>query len=494
MLILAALAHAADGVPDVAVDGQLYRPPLDAEYTAWADDTSLNAGLRAGAVAGWVHEPVVWVWQDTGERVPVVGDAVGLDVLASYTYWRVRAGLDVPLYPLAAGDGGSGGGVGDIALDLKGVVLERNKAPVGLALAFRADLPTGSTAVPLSSNGFAYELSIIADRKIGPVLVAANIGTRGLPDVQLDNVQVDDQLLWRLGAGYDHEGDWGASADLAGYALWSDLGNAAGAPAEVMVAGWYGVNDQLRLSLGAGTGISSGIGASNGRAVLGVSWAQGRGAAPAPKPAAVAAKPAAPAKPAPAPVATRPAPAPAPVATQPVPAPAPVATKPAPAAPPPAPVAVAVKPAPAPVVTPAPVYVPVATPTASAQSPVVVAGNKLVLFRPVSFDGASLSPEGARQLDAVAAYLVQHREIESIRVEGHTSGAGDPSDELSLAGTRAGIVLEYLAEKGVEGSRFYAAGYGGMRPLVPGTDPGARSINERIEFVVTKWAEGAEPR
>lgn len=99
MLILAALAHAADGVPDVAVDGQLYRPPLDAEYTAWADDTSLNAGLRAGAVAGWVHEPVVWVWQDTGERVPVVGDAVGLDVLASYTYWRVRAGLDVPLYP-----------------------------------------------------------------------------------------------------------------------------------------------------------------------------------------------------------------------------------------------------------------------------------------------------------------------------------------------------------------------------------------------------------
>jgi outer membrane protein OmpA-like peptidoglycan-associated protein len=94
----------------------------------------------------------------------------------------------------------------------------------------------------------------------------------------------------------------------------------------------------------------------------------------------------------------------------------------------------------------------------------------------------------------VAAFLRAHPEVESIRVEGHTAGQGDPSDELALAGTRAGIVIELLAEKGIDRGRFYAAGYGGMRPLVPGSDPGARSINERIEFVVTKWREGSEPR
>jgi outer membrane protein OmpA-like peptidoglycan-associated protein len=125
---------------------------------------------------------------------------------------------------------------------------------------------------------------------------------------------------------------------------------------------------------------------------------------------------------------------------------------------------------------------------------VVVSGNKLVLFRTITFDGAALSVDGAKQLDAVARFLAAHPEVESVRVEGHTSGVGDPSDELSLAGTRAGIVLEYLSDAGIDRARFYAAGYGGMRPLVPGTDPGARSINERIEFVVTKWAEGSEPR
>ena len=466
MLILAALATAANDVPDIAVDGQLYRPPLDAEHTAWTDDTSLIPGIRAGAVVGWVHEPVVWVWKDTGERVPVVADAVALDVLASYTFWRIRAGLDVPLYPLASGEGAEGGGVGDVALDLKGMLLDRKSAPLGLALSFRADLPTGSTSVPLSSDGFAYELAVVADRRVGPILVAANVGTRGVPAVSLENVEVSDQLLWRVGAGYDGGGRWGVSADFAGYALWSDLGNAAGAPAEMMVGGWYGLSNQLRVSVGAGTGISSGIGASNGRAVVGVSWAQGRGDAAKPVPTAVVA-----AKPAPA-VAAKPAPAPAV---------APVVAPP----PPPAPVVVA---------APPPIYVPVATPTASAQTPVVVAGNKLVLFRPVSFDGAALSLDGAKQLEAVARYLIAHPEIESVRVEGHTSGAGDPSDELSLAGSRAGIVLEYLGEKGVDSSRFYAAGYGGMRPLVPGTDVGARSINERIEFVVTKWAEGSEGR
>ncbi|GDX81802.1 hypothetical protein LBMAG42_36130 [Deltaproteobacteria bacterium] len=501
MLLLISLVHAADSVPDVAVDGQLYRPPLDAEATLWADDSSLRPGFSGGLSLGWVHEPVVWVWEDTGERVPLVGDAVGLDLLASYTFWRIRAGVDVPVYPFATGSAGSGAGLGDIALDVKGVLLDRAKAPLGLAVSFRADLPTAIAPVPLAAGGFAYEAALIADKKLGPVLLAANIGTRGVPAVEgVENIEIGPQLAWRVGAGFAPGSTWGASLDVAGYATWSDLGNAAGSPAEAMVGGWYKVGPSTRLSLGLGHAISSGIGASNGRAVAGVSWSpEAKAAVVAPKPVAKAEPP----KPVvtPAPVAKaeppKPAVAPAPVAKteppKPAVAPAPVAkTEPPKPAVTPAPVI-----APAPVATVAPVVPPppkpvVAVPTAG--NPVIVSGTRLVLYQRVAFDGVSLRPEGKAQLDAIAKYLETHREIESMRIEGHTGGGGDASDELGLAGSRAGAVLEYLIAKGLDRSRFFAAGYGSMRPLVQGTDDASRAVNDRIEFVITRWAEGSEPR
>ncbi|MSQ02277.1 MAG: OmpA family protein [Myxococcales bacterium] len=467
MLVFLALARAADAVPDVVVDGQMYRPPIDAAKTLWADDTSLAPGVRAGVVVGWVHEPVVWVWEDTGERVPLVADAVGLNLLAAYTFSRLRVGLDVPVYPFASGNAGSGGGVGDVALDVKGVVLPRDMGPVGLAIAFRADLPTASTTVPLAADGFAYELSLIADRKFGPVMLAANLGTRGLPAVDAESVEVGDQLAWRFGAGFSPRNRWGVSADLAGYATWSDLDNAAGAPAEVMLGGWVGVSNHVRVSLGAGHGLTSGIGASNGRVVAGFAWLSGP---PKAKAAPVA-------SPAPPPVVAA-APPPPVVVVAPLPPVVVVA---------PLPPVVVVAPLP-------PVVVAPPAPIVSAANPVAASAARLFLFSPVSFDGAVLTAAGAAQLSAVVGFLESHPEIESIRIEGHTSGAGDASDELGLAGQRAGVVLEFLSEAGLSSERFYAAGYGGMRPLVPGTEPGARAVNERIEFVVTQWTEGREPK
>ncbi len=466
MLVLAALALAADTVPDVAVDGQIYRPPIDARATLWADDSKVRAGALAGASVGWVHEPVVWVWSDTGERVPLVGDAVGINVLGGYSFWRLRLGVDVPLYPVAAADDASGPGLGDVALDVKGMVLDPDDAPLGLALAFRADLPTASTAVPLAADGFAYEVTAIVDKRVGPVLLAANLGTRGTPAVEISNVSVSDQLAWRLGGAFDPGVGagglgWGLSLDVAGYSTWADLGNPAGAPAEAMGGAFLRVGESMRVAAGYGHGISPGIGASNGRAVLSFGWVQ-----PPPDPT------------------------PRPVAkATPTPAPEPKAT-PAPPAPPP-PVAVATPPAksvPPAVVSPPPAPVP------TAANRVVLNGTRLVMYQRIAFDGALLRPEGAAQVDYLAQYLLAHPEIESIRIEGHTDGRGDPSDELALAGTRAGVVLERLVSAGLPRERFYAAGYGGMRPLVPATDPNARVTNERIDFVITRWAEGFEPR
>lgn len=464
--VLALVAPAlAQDVPNVAVDGQLYRPPIDARGTLWADDSAVTPGLGAKVGAGYVHEPVVWVWEDTGERVPLVADAVGLNVIGSYAFWRIRGAVDVPVYVYANGNDGSGPGLGDLGIDIKGMILDAKEMPVGLGLTFRTDIPVISSDVPLAANGVGWEAAIVVDQNFGPVLVAANLGTRGQPAVTIDNVSLENQLAWRLGAGFSPADQWGLSLDFAGYAEWSDLGNTAGAPAEALVGGWFRVGDQLKVQAGAGHGLSRGIGASSGRAVLALAYEPPSKTSPQPKPVATQ-KPVAPA-------------APKPASTQ-SPPPTPAVIAPAVVAPP---------------VVAAPVVAPVvAAPVATAKEPVVVSKNKLLLYQRIAFDGASLRADGAQQLDAIVRYLANHPEIEMIRIEGHTDGRGDASDELALSGTRAGIVLEYLTKKGLEGTRFYAAGYGGMRPVAVATDESSRVANERVEFVVTKWAEGYEPQ
>lgn len=448
-LLFSTIAVAAE-VPDIAVDGQLYRPPVDARATLWADDSTVTPGAGAKAAVGWVHNPVVWVWEDTGERVPLVGDAVGLNVIGSYAFWRIRAAVDLPLYLYAASDSEAGPGLGDLGIDVKGMILDPVTMPIGLGMSVRVDTPTGGTAVPLASDGVGWEAAVIADRRIGPVLLAANLGTRGVPEMTTTNTAISNQLAWRVGAGFDPGSNWGLSLDVAGYAQWNDLANAGGSPAEAMVGGWFRFADTLRIQAGAGHGISSGIGASNGRAVLALAWEP---KAQPPKP--VIAKPAEPPKPTPVETPT-------------------VVETPK-------------------VVEPAVVVAPTVV-AATAAQPVVVSKNRLLLYQRVSFDGASLRAEGASQLDAVTRFLADHPEIETVRIEGHTDGRGDPSDELALAGTRAGIALEYLVKRGLARERFYAAGYGGMRPILPGADEAARIANERIEFVITKWAPGTQPQ
>jgi outer membrane protein OmpA-like peptidoglycan-associated protein len=270
-LLIGARAFAQDAadveLPDV--NAQLYRHPIDAERTMWTDDTAYapDGYVQARVMAGYVNEPLVWEWKE-GDRMSLVSNALSLDVIGGVTYSRVRFGLDVPVYLVATGDTDSGGGLGDIALDIKGSVLERAEYPVGLAFAARFALPTATTKVPLGNPGFGWELEAIADKEFGQVLVAANLGTRGVPKAELVNVTVDDQLFLRLGAGYAVTETTGVSADLAANFTYASIGNRAGNPAELMVGGWGRVDESIVMRAGLSTGISPGIGSPVARAVL----------------------------------------------------------------------------------------------------------------------------------------------------------------------------------------------------------------------------------
>jgi OOP family OmpA-OmpF porin len=66
-------------------------------------------------------------------------------------------------------------------------------------------------------------------------------------------------------------------------------------------------------------------------------------------------------------------------------------------------------------------------------------------------------------------------------IEGHTDAVGSRESNLDLSKRRAQAVVDYLAGKGADRSRFEVAGYGFDRPLA-GTAPHA-AANRRVEVV-----------
>lgn len=271
--MLVSLALAQDGEPVPSMNVMTYRPSIDAERTLWTDDvgTSDDQGATARFMVGYQRDPLVHQRDDA--FVSVLSDVAQLDLLGGYTWGRLRIGGYLPVYALTQGDTiGGGGGLGDAAVDLRGTLVRRGEGPVGLALAVRGLLPTATVDAPVSAGGFGYEVSAIVDRDVGPVRLAANLGTLGAPRADLPNTVVGPAFTYRAGAGWAVTEGAGLSADLGGRATYAAIGSGAGVPLEALVGGWGRIGHGWTLRGGVGRGLTRGIGAPTARAVLGIAW------------------------------------------------------------------------------------------------------------------------------------------------------------------------------------------------------------------------------
>jgi peptidoglycan-associated lipoprotein len=108
------------------------------------------------------------------------------------------------------------------------------------------------------------------------------------------------------------------------------------------------------------------------------------------------------------------------------------------------------------------------------------AGSDTVYFNTDSF---SFDAAARATLDAQAAWLVANPRIQ-VTVEGHADERGTREYNLALGDRRASAAMNYLASRGVPGSRMTVVSWGKERPVAQGSDETSWARNRRAVTVL----------
>lgn len=98
-------------------------------------------------------------------------------------------------------------------------------------------------------------------------------------------------------------------------------------------------------------------------------------------------------------------------------------------------------------------------------------------------NSADLRPESFIVLEAFADYL-KHNASMRIEIQGHTDNVGSATANEALSANRAYTVKAFLEEKGIDGKRITAKGFGPKKPIADNGTEDGRAKNRRTEFMV----------
>jgi outer membrane protein OmpA-like peptidoglycan-associated protein len=98
------------------------------------------------------------------------------------------------------------------------------------------------------------------------------------------------------------------------------------------------------------------------------------------------------------------------------------------------------------------------------------------------FNKATIQDRSFPLLDEVVRILKENKQVNLIRVEGHTDNVGTRAYNADLSDRRAKSVMKYLVAKGIEKTRLIAKGYGFDFPIDTNATQEGRDRNRRVEF------------
>ncbi|MFO0746179.1 MAG: OmpA family protein [Myxococcota bacterium] len=111
----------------------------------------------------------------------------------------------------------------------------------------------------------------------------------------------------------------------------------------------------------------------------------------------------------------------------------------------------------------------------------VIEITEIVYF---DFDRDTLQARSYPILDAVAEVIARHTELTRVRVEGHTDIIGTHAYNADLSRRRAKTVRDYLIGKGIAAERLESEGYAFDYPIATNDTQEGRDKNRRVEFVI----------
>lgn len=97
---------------------------------------------------------------------------------------------------------------------------------------------------------------------------------------------------------------------------------------------------------------------------------------------------------------------------------------------------------------------------------------------------ADIKPLSFSLLNQIANILILNPTY-WIEVQGHTDNVGADDYNYNLSRDRAASVRTYLVSKGVNEIRITSQGYGETKPVADNNTKAGKSMNRRVEFVVS---------
>jgi len=258
------------------LNAQRFSPSVDGRAFVGVDDSAVGiSGLGGQLLFNYAKDPFVYRYDDGRPDERILGTVGTANLTAFYNLAPLRLGVDLPLHLLSSGYEVSGfRQIGDIGIDGKIELLDRRKAPLGLALGARVDLPSGNGRTWLGEPGVLATGKV--DLSYGRTwIVAANLGIAGGDHSSVGDVTWGTRARWGAGLSVPLPVDalpvW-LVGEADGDYLFASKGAAGAAPVELRGAARLEPTRNLLLTVGGGAGLTHGIGAPDYRLLAGVSW------------------------------------------------------------------------------------------------------------------------------------------------------------------------------------------------------------------------------
>jgi outer membrane protein OmpA-like peptidoglycan-associated protein len=119
----------------------------------------------------------------------------------------------------------------------------------------------------------------------------------------------------------------------------------------------------------------------------------------------------------------------------------------------------------------------------------------IVNMSDVLFDTGKYTLKPATQISlAKVSGILQAYPGLKLQVEGYTDSTGSPEFNQKLSENRAGAVRDFLVTEGVKTDNIVATGYGMAKPVADNNTVKGRSLNRRVQLVVSGEAIGVEQK